>query len=193
MGSPCGSFDFRNIPSCTNRIGENYIFCWISSHVGIAGNEKADAAARSGLNSPIVYFKFPIGDFKSRIRSYFNSIWQNHWNNVVFNKLQPVKPVIGETRLSSVSRRRDEIVLHRARIGHTYFSHVFLLKKEAQPECTTCQCPASVEHILLKCGDFSLAGEKYYSVLSLFKLFNNVSSTQILDFLSDIDYFYHKF
>ena len=33
--------------------GKNIILCWIPSHVGIVGNVKADAAAKSALSSPI--------------------------------------------------------------------------------------------------------------------------------------------
>ena len=42
--------------------------------------------------------------------------WQTHWNDIAFNKLQPIRGAIGETKLKrkGIFKRRDEVVLHRA-------------------------------------------------------------------------------
>src|SRR3989442_14904895 len=88
-------------------------------------------------------------DFKYAINRYFIRIWQNHWNQIQFNKLQIIKPIIGETKLKSVTNRRDEVVLHRARIGHTFLTHSYLLKKENSPDCSSCHCLLTVQHILI--------------------------------------------
>ena len=48
--------------------------------------------------------------------------------------------------------RKDEVVLCRARIGHTYMTHSYILKKDPPPQCEHCQCILTVRHILVECN-----------------------------------------
>jgi len=120
------------------------------------------------------------------VKLYFTKVRQTHWDNIAFNKLQPIKEMIRETKFKGVSKRRDELVLHRARIGHTYLMHCFILKKEDQPQCIPCQCVLSVEHILLTCPEFAQSRQKYFNVGSLKDLFSKTSSVKILNFVRKI-------
>ena len=47
--------------------GKNIVLCWISSHVGILVNEKADAAAKSALSLPVTCIKLPATGIYPRI------------------------------------------------------------------------------------------------------------------------------
>ena len=161
------------------------LFCWLPSHVGIKGNEDADRAAKLSLNLNPVNINLPYTDFKPLINRYLLSKWQTAWNNTVFNKLYPIKPLLGESLLSYRSVRREEVVLSRCRIGHSRITHSYLLQRELPPECVFCQEPYTVKHFLLDCVDLALVRQKYFSAISMPQLFNTVSYDKIIAFLKE--------
>ena len=50
--------------------------------------------------------------------------------------------------------RKEQVILDRLRIGHTRLTHSFLLKGEPPPECTTCECQLTIQHILVDCIEY---------------------------------------
>ena len=87
-------------------------------------------------------------------------------------KITLLKITLGDFYVWTGLSHREEIVITRARIGHTYFTHSYLLKGEEMPWCIPCHCPDTVKHILLDCINLRDTRIKYYrNVNTMKKLF----------------------
>ena len=115
------------------------VFCWVPSHVDIPGNERADKAARAALDLDVTFSRVPHSDFKLLIHTYLYAEWQSFWDEQVDNKLHKVKPTIGCCTPINEMSRRDQLVMSRARIGHTYLTQGYLLRGEEAPVCVPCR------------------------------------------------------
>ena len=192
-GSHCDNQCILNVQllySVLTERGKDILFVWVPSHIGIAGNEMADKAAREALDEDVSAAKVPFADLKPHIRKYFKDKWQTLWDESLPNKLHDIMPELGEWPEGCREHRREEIVLARARIGHTYLTHSYLLKDEPVPECIPCQSTLSVKHILIDCIDFQDTRRRYFNVESTSELFETIDPTLILDFIREIGLFY---
>ena len=134
------------------RDGKSVQFCWIPSHVGISGNEFADAAARRAAAAPCTRrLPLPARDFYPAAKSFAMSQWQRIWEDQRNNKLKDLKPTLKSWPSSCRRKRHEEVALCRLRIGHVYATHKYLLCGDDRPECPRCRVPLTVEHVLLRC------------------------------------------
>jgi ribonuclease HI len=164
------------------------VFMWVPSHVGLAGNTAADAAAKASLALPVTSSTVPHSDYKSLIRVHVLKKWQQAWNLETNNKLHSIQPMVNITHAYRLPRR-DEILIHRLRIGHTYLTHGHLVRAEPPPTCTVCQTELTVEHILLRCSSLSNIRAKFFNVSSLSELFSQVLSHTIIEFLKEVGFY----
>ena len=134
-----------------DALGSEVVFCWVPSHIGIPGNERADQAAKSALSLPPSSGSIPATDLYPRIYSFVHSLCQSDWDGRVHNKLHEVTPTWGERCSPPSLTRREEVVLCRSRIGHSFLTHSFLLRAEPPPECRSCQCTLTMRHLLVEC------------------------------------------
>ena len=134
------------------RTGKEITLCWIPSHVGINGNELADAAAKRAAQRPCTRrLPLPARDFYPAISSLVRKNWQEAWEQSRGSKLFALKPKISPWRSSLRKSRREEVILCRLRIGHTHATHGYLLCGAQQPACPRCGARLSVRHVLLDC------------------------------------------
>ena len=82
--------------------------------------------------------------------------------------------------------RKEEVVLIRLRIGHSYVTHSYLLKGEEQPMYIPCNASFTIKHILLYCVDFENTRNRYYRVSTLKELFESVEIFNIFLYLKAI-------
>ena len=133
-------------------------FCWVPAHVGIQGNERADCEARdAAVACNFEIKKVPHSDMKYSIRSYVLRKWQERWSSLDLannKKYKGIRENIKFWSSSYQSDRRKEVILTRLRIGHTWFTHNFILSGSSAPVCDRCNTTVSVEHILVHCPKF---------------------------------------
>ena len=165
-----------------NMSSKHISLCWLPCHTGIKGYEKDDIAAKSALLLPPTNFKLPYADFKPIINKYLFNKWQSVWDTAVDNKLHSVKPILNEWRPAYRIDRKDEVVLTRPRIGHSYATLSYLLKGEEQPMCFPCDAPFTIKHVLFNCVVFENARNRYYRVSTLKELFESIEISNIFFF-----------
>ena len=93
-------------------------------------------------------------------------------------------------KLSFCDTRKENTVLNRLHIGHSYLAHSFVLRKEEAPVCVACNAVITVKHILIECDDLLEIRKKYFEDKSLYSLFRNVIPEVVFDFLREIGVFY---
>ena len=163
------------------------VFCWLPSHIGISGNEEADKAAKDALSLEVLSFKVPYNDFKPLINDFLRNVWQQSWSDPANqnNKLFTIKPSLGEWLPGLRTNRREEIIIARLRIGHSYITHSYLLKGEEEPQCIPCNALLTIKHILVDCVDLAPIRQRFFDVDSLTTLFDTVKFESIFDFLKE--------
>ena len=114
-------------------VGATLVFIWVPSHVGLAGNSAADTAAKAAVLMPISNLTLTYSDYFPLIRTHVLKQWQSSWSLETENKLHAIEPTVNITELCRLPRR-DEIIIHRLRIGHTYLTHGYLLKRDSPPQ-----------------------------------------------------------
>ena len=144
--------DILTLLASLNSASKEVVLCWVPSHVNIAGNEKADQAARSAASDPPPRrFQLPASDFKSLISLCVRREWQRSWDLTRGNKLKMLKPKIVPWQSSHRKSRGEEVSLCRLRIGHTYATHRYLLCGEERPRCPRCAEVLTVRHVIESC------------------------------------------
>ena len=85
--------------------------------------------------------------------------------------------------------RKESSAYVRLRIGHTYFSHIHLLKGEPAPFCIGCNENMTIKHLLTKCLDYSHIRMKHYKTNNLKEILSLKNFKNVIGYLKEIQIF----
>ena len=128
----------------------------------------------------------PFSDLKSRTNKYILELWQSEWDEFPeknYIRYSVLKECIGCPR----TNRKEETVMARLHIGHSFITHSFLVKGEEPPMCIGCDKRLTIEHIILTCSDFIEIRESHFTAKSLCMLFQDISPEKIFNILTEIN------
>ena len=105
-----------------------------------------------------------FSDIKLLTAKYLYQIWQKKWDETVSvsDKFHEILPKLPDKLLSFCNTRKENTVLNRLHIGHSYLTHSFILRKEEAPVCVACGAVVTVKHILIECADLLEIRNKYF-------------------------------
>ena len=95
-------------------------------------------------------------------------------DGAINSKLHAIKPTLGEWTPSYRTILREEVVIAKIRIGHTYITHSHILKGEDPPECVSCNELFTVKHFMTTCSDRCMTRDKYYNVHDMKDFFDTI-------------------
>ena len=97
----------------------------IPGHVGVRGNEAPDRAAKEALDKKPTADLMPFSDLKPLTAKYVYQIRQKEWDETVLVSYQfhEILPKLPDILLSFCNTRKENTVLNRLHIGHSYLTH----------------------------------------------------------------------
>ncbi|XP_061909335.1 uncharacterized protein LOC133653724 isoform X1 [Entelurus aequoreus] len=142
-----------------NKAGGVVTFLWAPAHVGVEGNELADkyakqATTKTEVNMEIKHSKEEV---KNIIKIEHNKKWQDNWNKETKGReYYKVQRRVGVMRGGGNRNRKEEDIITRMRLGHTYLnSSLKLMGKHATELCDSCQQIENVRHVLIHCRKYN--------------------------------------
>ena len=140
---------------------KNFHFIWIPSHMGIPGNEEADALARTSLLDDVENNKYHWSDLKKIINHEIESKDMEEW--IKRNRTSLIYQItLGRPfRITELNNRIDTSKLDRARTGVTRLTHSHYLTKEDDPRCELCGQKQSIQHVMRVCSQLIPVRDKH--------------------------------
>ena len=97
----------------------------------------------------------PFSDLKALTSKYVCEVWQREWDEagLISNKFHEILLRLSGKLLSFCNTRKENTVLNRLHIGHSYLTHFSLFLFVFIFLCVACNTALTIKHILIECGD----------------------------------------
>ena len=174
---------------------KNFTLCWVPSHIGVQGNERADSLAVAATSNETIYQHENIrSDIKAYIRKNFKKRWKEKWQLSLHNKLFEITNDLKTLAHTTCTDRFWERSLMRLRIGHSRLTHGYLMNQSGQPSCEYCgeDIPLTIKHILVECPRHTGKRTTYFrnETITLRQILNEGDTSQsgsLYKFLQEIE------
>lgn len=168
------------------KLNSNLKVIWVPGHLGFTGNELADQAANS-IAVELSPYKNELS-FKDSMRE--NITFLRRKNDIKWrqtnNKLLYFKQNTSYSGFGAALPRWDRTRINRLRLGHSAYTHGFLVSKDPQPTCNICNIAISIPHIF-SCPEFEMSRQKFNIHEDGSDLKNESFLRNVIDFLKEID------
>ena len=157
--NPHLTHDIHTAAAAIQNDGRTVTINWVPSHVGIRGNDDADALARQGAHMPDITLHIPrtLRQMKSRVRNHqetrrVQERMATEMHSASRSWLATVTAGDEQDNTRGLSRR-CEVVRARIRLGYPYGWEIGLATPEEKRRCRICAAndKHTLEHYLREC------------------------------------------
>lgn len=172
-----------------------FIIEWVPGHMGILGNERADALARQAT-SLTCCSSLPLhySELNRYFHSHYHSLWKSTWA-LSPSQLLPIKPDLG-LHDALYLPRKQQILITRLRLRTCIFTHQHFFTNSPPSLCSQCSLRLTIPHVLLLCPAFAAPRELLRNACASINrplcmqtvLSATFPSDVLLKYLQEIDY-----